>query len=284
MGGHRPKAISGKHRDWLLERAKTDFTLRGLVAELAERGLKVDSSVEPLGVRSRRRSKLQKSVVASERDRPDIARRRVDNGRSMRARSAPDPLVLIDETWTKTNMATLRGWAPCGTRLAAEIVRMATGRPRPSWPTLRYDLIEAPPVLNGPIVFGESFTVLRREVSSSRGPEARRHRHHGQSRQPLARVNSWRLHLSARWAQNSSFCRNTAPDLNPIDAGLRRSLSRPAAVAKPSAARTVEAVWAAIGQHFKKAFMTRGMSGQDRYWQKRGIRINPADSSRSSAF
>jgi transposase len=43
MGGHKPKKISGKHRDWLLERTKaTDFTLRGLVAELAERGLKVD--------------------------------------------------------------------------------------------------------------------------------------------------------------------------------------------------------------------------------------------------
>src|SRR5438874_13007831 len=42
-GRHKPKAISGKHRDWLLERAKArDFTLRGLVAELAERGLKVD--------------------------------------------------------------------------------------------------------------------------------------------------------------------------------------------------------------------------------------------------
>ena len=39
MGGHKPKALSGKHRDWLLERAKVrDFTLRGLVAELAERG------------------------------------------------------------------------------------------------------------------------------------------------------------------------------------------------------------------------------------------------------
>ena len=43
MGGHRPKAISGGHRDWLLQRIKDrDFTLRGLVAELAERGLKVD--------------------------------------------------------------------------------------------------------------------------------------------------------------------------------------------------------------------------------------------------
>jgi transposase len=43
MGGHKPKAISGEYRVWLLERTKDgDFTLRGLVADLAERGLKVD--------------------------------------------------------------------------------------------------------------------------------------------------------------------------------------------------------------------------------------------------
>jgi putative transposase len=43
MGGHRQKAISGEHRLWVLQRTKSgDFTLRGLVAELAERGLKVD--------------------------------------------------------------------------------------------------------------------------------------------------------------------------------------------------------------------------------------------------
>lgn len=43
MGGHKPKAIAGEHRIWLLQRVKArDFTLRGLVAELAERGLKVD--------------------------------------------------------------------------------------------------------------------------------------------------------------------------------------------------------------------------------------------------
>ena len=43
MGGHKPKAIAGEHRAWLLQRARDrDFTLRGLVAELAERGLKVD--------------------------------------------------------------------------------------------------------------------------------------------------------------------------------------------------------------------------------------------------
>ncbi len=43
MGGHKPKAIRGAYRDWLIERCREqDFTLRGLVAELAERGLKVD--------------------------------------------------------------------------------------------------------------------------------------------------------------------------------------------------------------------------------------------------
>ena len=43
IGGYRPKKIAGPHRDWLVQRCrKADFTLRGLVAELAERGLNVD--------------------------------------------------------------------------------------------------------------------------------------------------------------------------------------------------------------------------------------------------
>lgn len=42
MGGCRPKKIVGQYRDWLLERCRHDFTLRGLIAELAERGLQVD--------------------------------------------------------------------------------------------------------------------------------------------------------------------------------------------------------------------------------------------------
>jgi len=43
MGGHRPKKIAGTHRDWLRRRCReADFTLRGLVAELAGRGLRVD--------------------------------------------------------------------------------------------------------------------------------------------------------------------------------------------------------------------------------------------------
>lgn len=43
MGGYKPKKIAGMHRDWLLRRCReADFTLRGLVAELGERGLKID--------------------------------------------------------------------------------------------------------------------------------------------------------------------------------------------------------------------------------------------------
>jgi putative transposase len=43
MGGHKPRSIREAQADWLRERiASAPFTLRGLVAELARRGLKVD--------------------------------------------------------------------------------------------------------------------------------------------------------------------------------------------------------------------------------------------------
>jgi transposase len=43
IGGYKRKSIRDAHRVWLLARIKErDFTLRGLVAELAARGLKVD--------------------------------------------------------------------------------------------------------------------------------------------------------------------------------------------------------------------------------------------------
>ena len=43
IGGHVLPKIRGADADWLRARmAEGDFTLRGLVAELAERGLKVD--------------------------------------------------------------------------------------------------------------------------------------------------------------------------------------------------------------------------------------------------
>jgi hypothetical protein len=59
-------------------------------------------------------------VVAGERERPDVARRRAQ-WIKYRDRVAPSRLVFIDETWTKTNMAPLRGWAPRGSRLGGRV-------------------------------------------------------------------------------------------------------------------------------------------------------------------
>ena len=75
----------------------------------------------------------------------------------MRYQGRVDPrrLVFIDETWTRTNMAPLRGWGPCGERLRATA-------PFGRWRTmtfiaaLRCDRIDAPCLFDGPIN-GEAF-------------------------------------------------------------------------------------------------------------------------------
>src|SRR3546814_13343903 len=41
-GGHKPRVLRGEPRAWLLERATRGLTLRGLVAALAEAGVKAD--------------------------------------------------------------------------------------------------------------------------------------------------------------------------------------------------------------------------------------------------
>jgi transposase len=74
----------------------------------------------------------------------------------------PSRLVFIDETWTKTNMAPLRGWAPRGQRLLAKV-------PHGHWQTLtfvaalRHDALVAPWLLDGPIN-GESFLLYVEKV------------------------------------------------------------------------------------------------------------------------
>ncbi len=62
----------------------------------------------------------------------------------------PKRLVFIDETWTKTNMAPLRGWGRRGDRVQAKA-------PFGHWNTmtflaaLRHDRIDAPWVFDGPV-------------------------------------------------------------------------------------------------------------------------------------
>ena len=74
----------------------------------------------------------------------------------------PARLVFIDETWTKTNMAPLRGWAPRGQRLPGKA-------PHGHWKTmtflaaLRHDRVSAPWLIDGPID-GQSFLQYVEEV------------------------------------------------------------------------------------------------------------------------
>lgn len=98
------------------QRCQRDFTLCGLVAELGERGLKVDYRSVWEFVYAEALTHQKNTLVARERSRPDVARRRAQ-WLKFRPRVDPVRLVFIDETWTKTNMAPLRGWAPRGERL-----------------------------------------------------------------------------------------------------------------------------------------------------------------------
>lgn len=90
-----------------------------------------------------------------------MARRR-SQWTKYRNRIDPSRLVFIDETWTKTNMAPLFGWAPRGKRLKAKV-------PHGHWKTLtflaalRLDRVEAPWLIDGPIN-GERFRLYVEEV------------------------------------------------------------------------------------------------------------------------
>ncbi len=76
--------------------------------------------------------------------------RRRERWKRPQDRIDPRRLVFIDETWMKTNMAPLRGWAPRGARLPG-------GAPFGHWNTstfiaaLRHDRIDAPWVFDGPV-------------------------------------------------------------------------------------------------------------------------------------
>jgi len=151
---------------------------------------------------------------------------------------APERLVFIDETWTKTNMAPLRGWSERGTRLTAKV-------PHGHWKTttflaaLRHDRIDAPWLLDGPID-GETFRIyVEKVLVPTLKPDQivimdNLGSHKGKAVRQLIRSAGAKLFLLPKYS----------PDLNPIEqvfAKLKHLLRK-------AAARTVEAVWNAIGQ------------------------------------
>jgi len=166
-----------------------------------------------------------------------VARRRAQ-WTKYQDRIEPERLVFIDETWTKTNMAPLRGWAPRGRRLVAKV-------PHRRWKTttfvaaLRLDRIDAPWLLEGPID-GESF---RTYVERGLVPTLREGdivimdnlgSHKGKAVRELIRSAGAKLFFLPKYS----------PDLNPIEqvfAKLKHLLRK-------AAARTIEAICTAIGQ------------------------------------
>ena len=127
---------------------------------------------------STKASASKKSLYASEQDRPDVARRRTQ-WKKYQGRLDPARLVFIDETWAKTNMTRTHGRAPRGERLIAKA-------PHGRWRTLtflaalRHDRIEAPCVIDGADQRRKLPGLCR--AGSGACAQARRHRHHRQSR------------------------------------------------------------------------------------------------------
>ncbi len=95
IGGHVPPKIAGAHRAWLVARtAAAAFPLRGRVAELAGRGLRVD--YRPSGhLSAAKASASKKTVLASEQNRPDVARKR--------RRGRPARGALIRGGWSSSS-------------------------------------------------------------------------------------------------------------------------------------------------------------------------------------
>jgi transposase len=149
----------------------------------------------------------------------------------------PRRLVFIDETWAKTNMAPIRGWAARGKRLRARV-------PHGHWKTLtflaalRCDRIDAPCIFDGPIN-GESFTAYVRQVlAPTLAPGDvvildNLGSHRGKAVRAAIRAVGARL----------LFLPPYSPDLNPIEqvfAKLKHMM-------RQAAERTVEATWKRAG-------------------------------------
>ena len=175
--------------------------------------------------------------MASERDRPDVARRR-EQWAERQDQIAPERLVFIDETWTKTNMEPLRGWSPLGARLVAKV-------PHSHWKTstfiaaLRCDRIEAPWLLDGPVNAAAFKTYVEKILAPTLRPGDlvimdNLSSHKGKAiRQAIREAGAKLL-----------FLPKYSPDLNPIEqvfAKLKHLLRK-------AAARTIETLTAAVGE------------------------------------
>ena len=233
---NRPLLLAGE-RAWLLERvaARPDLTLRGLQGELEARGIRVSCKAIWSFFRAERLT-FKKSLHAAEQDRPDAARRRVQ-WKKYQGRIDPRRLVFIDETWAKTNMTRLHGRCRRGNRLVAKV-------PHGRWHTLtflaalRWDRIEAPCVIDGPIN-GRSFLAYVEQMlvpTLRPGDVVIMDNLGSHKRQAIRRV------IRAAGAK-LLFLPAYSPDLNPIE----QVFAKLKTLLRKLNTRSVEATWRGIG-------------------------------------
>jgi transposase len=119
MGGKKPFVLAD-HAEWRHARLveKPDLTGRELLAELSERGVVV-SYYGVWNFLDRGGFSFKKTLHASEQDRHDVARRR-EQWRRYQGKVEAHRLIVVDETWAKTNMTRLHGRCAVGQRLVAK--------------------------------------------------------------------------------------------------------------------------------------------------------------------
>lgn len=178
----------------------------------------------------------KKTALASEQERPDIARK-CERWKALQGSIDTKRLVFIDETWAKTNMAPLRGWAVRGQRL---IGRAPFGH----WNTmtfvdaLRHDGIIAPWVIDGPIN-GESFRTYVEQVLV---PELRPDDIVVMDNLGSHKAPAIRQAIRAAGAK-LFYLPAYSPDLNPIE----QVIAKLKHLLRKAAERTKDAVWRRIG-------------------------------------
>jgi putative transposase len=179
-------------------------------------------------------------LVAREQERPDVARHRA-RWRKYQGLIDPSRLVFIDETWAKTNMTRLCGWAERGRRLVDKI-------PHGHWKTttflaaLRNDRIDAPCLFDGPINGERFLAYVEQELVPTLKPG------------DIVVLDNLGSHKSTqvRRAIRATgarliFLPKYSPDLNPIEQAFAKLKS----ALRKAKARTVDAIRAAIGEILK---------------------------------
>ena len=178
----------------------------------------------------------KKSLRASEQDRPDVVAARAEWRESQRTLD-PVQLIFIDETWTKTNMTRLYGWAEVGQRLVDAV-------PHGHWNTstfiagLRRDGLIAPCVFDGAIN-GEAFLAYVEQVLV---PTLRPGDVVIMDKLSSHRVAGVRQAIEGAGA-SLLYLPPYSPDLNPIE----QAFAKLKALLRARALRTVGALWRALG-------------------------------------